>query len=261
MESIFNFLKESKDLFTSIGIIATFFVSILSLWFTTRNNKAIHYVNSVTQSRVEWIDKLRKNISDFISLLDTQDLTDTYIDVDNLAQKSLSINLQTLIQIGTEIKLMLNFSDKFDNEIMEEIDIIIIKYKTLYVNIQQNIIENQKERFAIFVPNEKVKGIQDEIDELSTALLSDMQIYLKSEWNRVKNESQGKTYEKDTQLFDLEELKNKKSNTDYKNDSWKRFCINTKAFFKRLFNSEQFLIFIILLSFVILLLSILSNNK
>ena len=60
-------------------VYASWFISLISLWFTVKNNKAVQYVDSVTKNRVEWIDKLRKNISDFLALLDTQDLTDTIL--------------------------------------------------------------------------------------------------------------------------------------------------------------------------------------
>ena len=88
-----------------------------------------------------------------------------------------------------------------------------------------------------------------------------MQIYLKSEWNRVKYESRGKNYEKETQLFDLEELIAKKSNADYKNNTWKRFCKNTKAKVKRLWSSHQCSVIIIVIACIIFFLNIPSVVK
>lgn len=256
MKEILEYLKTNEDAFTVIGILLTLVISSISLWFSVKNNKAVHYVNSVTKNRVEWIDKLRKNMAEFISILDTQDLTDTFVEMDEFIKYPIGKNLQKLNQIGTEIKLMLNFSDDFDRKIMNKIDFIIVNYKNFFVKIQRNILDNKKNDSLIFTPSEEVIKKQELIDSLSIDLLSDMQIYLKSEWNRVKYESRGKTYEKETQLFDLEELIAKKSNVNYKNNTWKRFCINTKAQAKRLCNSHQCSVTIIVIAAIILFLNL-----
>lgn len=256
MDEILQFFKDNKDAVTAIGIIFTFIISLVSLWFTVRNNKAVHYVNSVTKNRVDWIDKLRKNMAEFISLLDTQDLTDTFIELDDFIKIPIGENLKRLNQIGSEIKLMMNFSDSFDRKIMNQISLIIVQYKNFYIKIQQSILDNKKNGEAIFVPNQEIIELQQEIDQSSELLLSNMQVYLKSEWNRVKYESRGKTYEKETQLFDLEELIRKKESPEYKNNPWKRFCINSKAKSRRIWHSHQVAIIIFIIAIAIFCFSI-----
>lgn len=258
MTVFFEFLKTNQDAFTVIGIVITFLISIFSLFYNVKNNKAVHYVNSVTKNRVEWIDKLRKNVSKFISILDTQDLTYTVAKTEDIIKYPFSENLYKLNQIGSEIKLMLNFSDDFDREIMDQIDIIILTYKNLYVTTQSCIIENTKKKSPLFVPSDELMKKQTDIDSLTQKLLSDMQIYLKSEWNRVKYESCGKTYEKETQIFDLEELKQKKSAPSYKNNYWKRFCINLKAKCKRIWNSNQLTIILAIIALLLIVLKVSS---
>ena len=210
-------------------------------------------MDSVTKNRVEWIDKLRTSISEFLALLDTQNLTDTIIEIDALAKYPFGDNLHKLNQLGAEIKLMLNFSDDFDRKMMQKIDLIILSYKNLFVCFQSNLLENKKNGDAVFIPNEKVLEKQQALGTQSDDLLSDMQIYLKAEWNRVKYESNGKIYEKETQLFDIEELQEKKSDNNYKNDTWKRFCINSKAKCKRIWHSHQFAIVIFVIGCVVLI--------
>ena len=199
------------------------------------------------------IDKLRKSISEFIALLDTQDLTDSISDIDDFTHYPFGDNLYKLKQIGSEVKLMLNFSDDFDRKIMQQIDLIITGYKNLLVCIQSNILECKENRDAIYVPNDKVLEKQETIETLCDSLLSDMQIYLKAEWNRVKYESNGKIYEKETQLFDIEELRNKKLDCTYKNNTWKRFCINSKAKCKRIYQSHHFAIAIFIIGCAVLI--------
>lgn len=121
MEDFLNFLITNNKAVTGVGVLLTVFISSLSLGFTVKNNKAMHYVNSVTQNRVEWIDKLRRNVSEFLALLDTQDLTDGIAEIDGIIKYPFGTKMQRLNQIGTEIKLMLNFADEFDEEIMCQI--------------------------------------------------------------------------------------------------------------------------------------------
>ena len=67
MENLLQFFSRNKDALLAIGVLLTFFVSIISLYFSVRNNKAVHYVNSITKSRIEWIQKIRDTVSVFIS--------------------------------------------------------------------------------------------------------------------------------------------------------------------------------------------------
>ena len=213
-------------------------------------------MNSVTKNRVDWIEKLRKNMAEFIAVLETQDLTDTFIELDDIIKFPMGTNLKRLNQIGSEIKLMMNFSDSFDRKIMDQIDLIIVQYKTFHLQMQQSIFDNKRNGNVIFVSNKEITELQQKMERASSDLLSDMQVYLKSEWNRVKYESKGKTYEKETQLFDLEELIQKKKYTNYKNDQWKRYCINLKAKLKRILQSHHTAITIFVIGVVVLVLSL-----
>ena len=63
------FELETQYKVTLVGIVITAIVSIASLYFSVKNNKAVHYVNAVTQNRVEWISSLRKKCAEFIALV------------------------------------------------------------------------------------------------------------------------------------------------------------------------------------------------
>ncbi len=62
MNKMLQFFSENKAALTSIGILLTFLISSISLYFSVRNNKAVHYVNAVTKNRVEWLYKFREYI-------------------------------------------------------------------------------------------------------------------------------------------------------------------------------------------------------
>lgn len=60
------FELETQYKVTLVGIVITAIVSIASLYFSVKNNKAVHYVNAVTQNRVEWISSLRKSAQNLL---------------------------------------------------------------------------------------------------------------------------------------------------------------------------------------------------
>ena len=115
----------------------------------------------------------------------------------------------------------------------------------------------QVDNNGYFIENAKTKELKKNIENNIAVLHKKLHILLKAEWNRVKYESQGKEYEKDTQEFDILELKQKYDNSDYKNKVWKRFCINVKAKVKRACNSVAVIILAMCFCIVVVLLTIL----
>ena len=201
-----KFLSDNKDAITSLGILLTLIVSCISLYFSIRNNKAVHYVNAVTKSRVEWIDKLRNNVSRFISLTDVKELTVKFLKPKEMLNNNFENNLKELNQVGSEILLMLNYSDEFDKKIMEMIKLQAYKIENLYYKTLTQSTISYKENNSFYVPDDEIKSLEEEIEELNEKIIKEFQIYLKFEWNRVKKESKGKRYFKFQQEYDLEEL-------------------------------------------------------
>lgn len=308
MNKIFFFFSTNKDALTAIGIILTFLASIISLYFSVKNNKAVHYVNSITKSRIEWIGQLRNLSVEFCNACDLGKYRE-------LIHEDYTIDTENIDKIkrtSMQIKLMLNFSDDLDNRIIkimndlqsltlicydiidcinryltedDHIDLERYSIQNLYdkeVYVQEFIIrfckwnnipvgdvnfinrksvvekclkkikENDilwKELEINFIKD--MENTQFNIDHKMNQFKKYVQIYLKSEWNRVKYESQGKKYEKETQEFDLMELNKKYDNPDYENEVWKRFFINIKAKCKRLLKTPGFIL--ILLGIVIIM--------
>lgn len=251
MDEILQFFNDNKDALTAIGIILTFLVSVASLYFPIRNNKAVHYVNSVTKSRVEWIEKLRLNIAKFTVLTRTDDITTYSQTAKEMAEKDMSPKIIAVKELGTEIKLQLNFSGKLDRKLIEYVDAQIIAYEYICLKISNLALTQLKNQAdELFIPDEEILKVEDEMVENAKNVEKYAQVYLKAEWNRVKYESQGKTYEKGTQEFDVDELEEKYNNPDYKNDVWKRFCINLKAKILRIWNSAGFSVFLVVVCII-----------
>src|SRR5689334_24864827 len=61
-------MMEPKDKITLLGIIATFIVAFINLIYMISNSRKTAFVNTVTASRLKWIDSLRDKVSAFISV-------------------------------------------------------------------------------------------------------------------------------------------------------------------------------------------------
>jgi hypothetical protein len=146
---------ETKDMITIIGIVMTFIVSAFSLYIGVRNSKKTLFINSVTSSRIKWIDTIRNNISEFCGLTYHYAITP-------IESKEKQQIVEKIDKLRFLIKLQLNRGDNFDKKILAKIDII--------PNLTDSITTDD---------------LKKEIDEL-IELTQDL---LKLEWEGVKQES------------------------------------------------------------------------
>lgn len=240
MNNLIEWLKLYKDSVYSIGIILTFAISSLSAYLTFKNNKAIHYVNSITKSRVDWMNHLRNTIADFIAH------TNIYNNVYYRQNYEKSGEyLSECQKLCSKIKLLLNCCDQKDSEIVELTESILLNFRS-YVDQMHNTDVNAQ---GYIVESDEMKNNKKLVSEYIGQLNTKVQIYLKHEWNRVKYESQGKIYEKEVQQFDYEELEKQYNDKQYKERKIKRMYIQIKCKLKKiLFLPATYIIGVLLLA-------------
>ena len=141
MQDIIEWLKLYKDSIYAIGIILTFATTLLSVYMTFKNNKAIHYVNSITKNRVEWIEKLRDSIADFIA--HTNIYNNVYYKNDYVKSGQ---HLAECQKVCSKIKLLLNCCDKRDNEIVTLTENILDNFRN-YVDEMHNMDTDENDFF------------------------------------------------------------------------------------------------------------------
>lgn len=148
----------SNDAIAIAGIAVTFAVSVANLIYSLRTNRRTIFVNTVTTSRLKWIDTLRDEVSEFIAV------TTRLGDISTPPDKRTGMLLQrdTLLH---QIALHLNPVDLEDQRI-----------KTLAIRARE-----------LSEQGDVKKELPAALIELSDATGN----YLKREWNRVKNESKG----------------------------------------------------------------------
>jgi hypothetical protein len=145
-----------KDYIYSFGIIATFALGLWNIAKNYRSSQKTTFINTVTAERIKWMEKLRNNISEFCGLTYTWCMSDTE------DEKRSSESFEKIDRLRHLIRLQLNYKDDNDRKIEQLILEIpelthTIKREELKLKLNELIIESQK--------------------------------LLKSEWERVKNES------------------------------------------------------------------------
>jgi len=148
----------TNDLIAISGIAVTLVVSTANLIYSLRNNKRTMFVNTVTTARLKWIDSLRDKVSEFIAVTARLSATPSPEDL-----PALLLQRDTLLH---QIALHLNPLDPTDVAIRELVD---------YVRELT-----------------RRNSMPAELDAALVRLRDTTGTYLKKEWNRVKEESEGK---------------------------------------------------------------------
>lgn len=149
---------EVKDVIAIVGIGVTLAVCILNLVYSLWSNKRASFVNTVTTSRLKWINSLRDKVSEFIAV--TTRLSDRRPPPGESTAGALQLQRDTLLH---QIVLHLNPNDPEDKRI-----------KVLVDHVRE------------------LTNRSDVLEELSDSLLDLRDAtanYLNKEWKRVKTES------------------------------------------------------------------------
>jgi hypothetical protein len=148
---------EPKDIIAIGGIGATLLVSAITLVHSLSSERRTSFVNTVTTSRLKWIDSLRDKVSEFIAVTARLARESTPEDA---MKDSLTLQRDTLLH---QIVLHLNPHDPEDQKIR-----ILVDHVCQITN--ENI---------------EITEISRDLEKLRSATAD----YLKKEWNRVKAES------------------------------------------------------------------------
>jgi len=156
MLCIYHSHWETKDSIQLFAIGLTFIVSAIGLYVSWKNSHKANFINSVTASRIKWIDNLRNNIAQFSGFVYHFSLTD----IPDKEEKNKII--KEIDRLRYLIKLQLNNSADIDKEIISLVDKIV------------DLTDPKK---------------SDELTQTLNTLVLKTQTLLKFEWERVKEES------------------------------------------------------------------------
>jgi len=147
-----------KDAIGFFGIIATFAISVWSLFYTMLATKKAAFINTVTNKRVEWIEKLRQNVGTYVS---KAHLWKHLVSIKSSDADKLFEDIDLL---GYLIRLQLNPKQELDRTI-------------------ENLLKRIPSLAAF--PSRDVEGFGDALEQVIVLT----QKLLKQEWDKVKDES------------------------------------------------------------------------
>lgn len=150
---------DAKDVIGLLAISATFAVALINFIYTLIHNRRAAFVNTVTASRLKWIDSLRDKVSSFIAVT----VRIVHPEKTQNEKQDLNALLRDRDTLNHQIILHLNPNDPEDQTIQGEVESIVVLTK--------------------------VGEYTDELKRRLAALRTATQKYLKKEWNRVKSES------------------------------------------------------------------------
>lgn len=103
------------------GILLTFLVGVTNLIVTLKNNKKSTFINSVTNSRIKYIQEIRNYIAEFCGLIYSYKFKLNELDADKLFELHKQADKTKYL-----IQLYLNPEDKYwDNRIIKLLDEIL----------------------------------------------------------------------------------------------------------------------------------------
>lgn len=211
------------------------------MYFMNRDGFSLLVMGFTGKKALEWKLKYIKAFNQMEKfILERQ--TQAWIDsrkAGKLTRKAETDTIKKLVEYAqAQIKLLLNCCDERDKEICKLVDEILGNHRKYYDMVHNMRIDAR----GYFIENDEAEKIKESIENEIVDLVKKLHIYLKAEWSRVKYESQGKIYEKETQEFDICELEQKYDDSSYKSNIWERFWINIKAKSKRICSSPKFII-------------------
>jgi len=150
---------DAKDVIALLAITATFGVALINFIYNLIHNRRAAFVNTVTASRLKWIDSLRDKVASFIAV------TVRIVHPEKTQNENEDLNalLRDRDTLNHQIILHLNPNDPEDQAIQAEVESIV-----------------ELTKFGEY---------SDELKKRLDALRTATQKYLKKEWNRVKSES------------------------------------------------------------------------
>lgn|GEM_PF-5829218 len=216
MINFFNSLQ-SKDQVVLIGVMATALFSFLNFILSIRRIK----VDNVTKYRVDWIDKLRNELAEFLQLTNYENVINSTFQFEKFSQYKAKLYKKKNILL-----FYLNFKGNIDFKIEESINIIVDKTIIILNLMRLRVIVNKME-----IERVRVKGVAREIgfEDHVNSVGDEEYIKFLLKYAKENNEN--------TLLKDIDKI----DKSEYKSKLIEEYCstINAKQYINNFFKDIE----------------------
>jgi len=191
-------MNETFKYILPIGVILTFFGTMINILMTSKNIKSTKYIDTITSERIKWIDIIRNEVTNIIVNINftlkiySENIKDREYEINNYEQNP-------EVQLETQLRY---FDDKTSNALLKEKPIWsesdFVKYLYLLklrLNPKEDIeIIEIIDYFIKFYNDSEFKSAVEipEVQKKINLLIDKTQKLLKQEWEKIKQESKGK---------------------------------------------------------------------
>lgn len=163
-----------SDIITAIGIFATLSISLFNLIFTLKSTKKAQFINTVTSTRLKWIEDIREIASKYISKIGLYH--------EWLRQK----HLIEVKQISKEL-----YSEKSSNQFEDlNLEIAELYYKLQLYLLKDNKTDSELLETLKSLHKESKNADPYEFNKKMNELITHFNSILANEWYKVKLEAE-----------------------------------------------------------------------
>lgn len=190
-------MEKLIDSFVPIGVLLTFITSLISIHFTRRNLKTAKYIDTITSERIKWLELIRTEGSEIVSniyfsinlfsetIRQKESIIDGELNNDeDPNQRYFEAEIKSALKKENIVWTRSDFIRKitiFKLRLNPEEDVKIVNTLNWFIEIYQD---------KDSVEEEALKEMRLRIDKFTLQI----QLLLKSEWEKVKNETKGQVY-------------------------------------------------------------------
>ena len=147
---------EAKDWVALGGIFITLIVGVFNLIYSIINSRKTTYINTVTTSRMKWIDSLRDKVAAFIAV------TIRILNPEAAAREPNTVGeyVRQWDTLAHQIVLHLNPDDREDKEIVKFVkQVQTLTLRGVYTEQLQSLVDQLRDATGVYIKKEweKVK--------------------------------------------------------------------------------------------------------
>lgn len=181
-----------------ISVILTFIGTMITIYYTRRNLKTTKYIDTITSERIKWLDVIRKEVTEIVTNIHftlkvySEDIQDRENEIRRY-EDDIALQMEAAERYFESPTSSALASKKAIWSLSDFVNKLYL-FKLRLNPVENNDIISIVDYFINFYDESEFKSAKEipEARDKISQLIKLTQILLKSEWEKVKNESKGK---------------------------------------------------------------------